>query len=169
MANTSNDAAAGLAALIGQEGVSPWRVIDQDEVSQYVAVSGDGAGEWIHLDPERAAREAPYGGTIVPGFLQIANLTRLFGEAVAGFSGIDPNHALNYGFDRLRFVAPLPVGAPFRARIRMSELRPHSTGGYIAKQDVTLEREDGTPVLAGEWLFYMGKKAFADVVAPMER
>lgn len=163
MADTESGAGAGLGilnGLVGKEAVSSWRVIDQDTVNRYADVSGDGEGEWIHLDPERAAREAPYGGTIVPGFLQVANLTRLFGETVSGFSGIDPNHALNYGFDRLRFVAPLPVGAPFRARIRMNEVRPHPTGGYIAKQDVVLEREDGTPTLAGEWLFYMGEKAF---------
>ena len=163
MADTENGAGAGLRilnGLVGKEAVSSWRVIDQDTVNRYADVSGDGEGEWLHLDPERAAREAPYGGTIVPGFLQVANLTRLFGETVSGFSGIDPNHALNYGFDRLRFVAPLPVGAPFRARIRMNEVRPHPTGGYIAKQDVVLEREDGTPTLAGEWLFYMGEKAF---------
>lgn len=163
MADTESGAGAGLGilnGLVGKEAVSSWRVIDQDTVNQYAVVSGDGEGEWIHLDPERAAREAPYGGTIVPGFLQVANLTRLFGETVSGFGGIDPNHALNYGFDRLRFVAPLPVGAPFRARIRMNEVRPHPTGGYIAKQDVVLEREDGTPTLAGEWLFYMGEKAF---------
>jgi acyl dehydratase len=149
-----------LNGLIGREAVSGWRVIDQDAVDRYAAVSGDGEGEWIHLDPERANREAPYGGTIVPGFLQVANLTRLFGETMTGFSGIDINHSLNYGFDRLRFVAPLPVGAPFRARIRMNEVRTHPTGGYIAKQDVVLEREDGTPTLAAEWLFYMGEKAF---------
>lgn len=149
--------------LIGKESVSPWHIIDQDAVNQYVAASGDGEGEWIHLDPERAARETDYGGTIVPGFLQVANLTRLFGESVSEFAGrIDPNHALNYGFDKLRFVAPLPVGASFRARIKMSELRPHSSGGYIAKQNVTLEREDGTATLIGEWLFYMGEKAFID-------
>lgn len=163
MADTEDRAGAGLGilnGLVGKEAVSSWRVIDQDAVDRYADVSGDGEGEWIHLDPERAAREAPYGGTIVPGFLQVANLTRLFGETVTGFGGIDPNHALNYGFDRLRFVAPLPVGAPFRARIRMNEVRRHPTGGYIARQDVVLEREDGTPTLAAEWLFYMGEKAF---------
>ncbi len=168
MADTEDRAGAGLGilnGLVGKEAVSSWRVIDQDAVDRYADVSGDGEGEWIHLDPERAAREAPYGGTIVPGFLQVANLTRLFGETVTGFGGIDPNHALNYGFDRLRFVAPLPVGAPFRARIRMNEVRRHPTGGYIARQDVVLEREDGTPTLAAEWLFYMGEKAFGGATA----
>lgn len=163
MTNTDGTAGSGIEALsglVGRESVSSWRVIDQETVDRYAVVSGDGEGEWIHLDPERAAREAPYGGTLVPGFLQVANLTRLFGEAVTGFGGIDPNHALNYGFDRLRFVAPLPVGAPFRARIRMSEARPHASGGVIVKQDVTLEKEDGAPTLVGEWLFYLSESAF---------
>jgi len=149
-----------LNGLVGQESVSSWRTIDQETVNQYAAVSGDGEGEWIHLDPERATREAPYGGTIVPGFLQVANLTRLFGETVRGFAGIDPNHALNYGFDRLRFVAPLPVGAPFRARIRVDEVRPHPSGGTIVKQGVVLEKEDGTPTLIAEWLFFLTEEAF---------
>ena len=98
------ESACRLNDLIGQESVSEWRVIEQETVDRYAAVSGDGEGEWIHLNPERAAREAPYGGTIVPGFLQVANLTRLFGETVKGFKGVDPNHALNYGFDRLELL-----------------------------------------------------------------
>ena len=154
------EGARHLHDLIGQESVSDWRIIDQETVDRYAAVSGDGEGEWIHLDPERAAREAPYGGTIVPGFLQVANLTRLFGETVKGFSGVDVNHALNYGFDRLRFVGPLPVGAKFRARIRISEMRQHPTGGTILKQDVTLEREDGKPTMMAEWLFYITERGF---------
>ncbi|MGI6853969.1 MaoC/PaaZ C-terminal domain-containing protein [Mesorhizobium sp. 1B3] len=154
------ESARRLNDLIGQESVSEWRVIDQETVDRYAAVSGDGEGEWIHLNPERAAREAPYGGTIVPGFLQVANLTRLFGETVKGFKGVDPNHALNYGFDRLRFVGPLPVGTPFRARIRVSEIRQHLTGGTILKQDVTLERQDGKPTLFAEWLFYISARGF---------
>lgn len=158
--STAADGAHHLHGLIGQESVSDWRIIDQETVDRYAEVSGDGEGEWIHLDPERAAREAPYGGTIVPGFLQVANLTRLFGETVKGFTGIDPNHALNYGFDRLRFVGPLPVGASFRARIRVSEIRQHPTGGTILKQDVTLEREDGKPTMMAEWLFFITERGF---------
>lgn len=155
------EAQRALNGLIGHESFTTWRAIDQETVNIYAAASGDGEGEWIHLDPERAAREAPYGGTIVPGFLQVANLTRLFGEAVTAFTGIDPNHALNYGFDRLRFVAPLPVGAQFRARIKVNDVRPHSTGGFIVRQDVALERKtDGKPTLIAEWLFYISQKAF---------
>lgn len=150
-----------LAELAGREGISPWRVIDQQTVDRYAVLSGDGEGEWVHLDPERAARETPYGGTIVPGFLQVANLTRLFGEAVEGIGGIDVNHALNYGFDRLRFVSPLPVGAPFRARVKVTDIRPHPAGGYVVKQDVSLEKEDGALTLAAEWLFYVSEAAFA--------
>lgn len=80
MANTDSEtvpARPDFTHLIGKESLSSWHVIDQDAVDQYAAASGDGEGEWIHLDPERAARETDYGGTIVPGFLQVANLTRL--------------------------------------------------------------------------------------------
>ena len=157
--DTARPADDRLAALAGREGVSPWRVIDQATVDQYAVISGDGEGEWVHLDPERAAREAPYGGTIVPGFLQVANLTRLFGEAVEGIGGIDVNHALNYGFDRLRFVTPLPVGAAFRARVKVTDIRPHPAGGYVVKQNVSLEKTDGALTLAAEWLFYVSEAA----------
>lgn len=163
MANTSAGTSGnrkGPEAWVGEEGASPWHVIGQETVDQYAALTGDGEGEWVHLDNERAARELPYGGTIVPGFLQVAHLTKLFGEALTSLGDIDPNHALNYGFDRLRFVSPLPVGAKFRARFRVKDVRPHPSGGYVVKQDAALEKEDGAPTLAAEWLFHVSDRAF---------
>ncbi|MDN2567635.1 MaoC/PaaZ C-terminal domain-containing protein [Aquibium sp. A9E412] len=155
-------AAAGEAAgWVGRQGLSDWHTISQEMVADYAALSGDGAGEWVHLDPARAAAELPYGGTIVQGFFQVAHLTQLFAEAMCDGLGIDPNHALNYGFDRLRFVNPLPVGAPFRARVTVSGVRPREGGGVFVTQDVTLEREDGTPTLVAAWLFFVDPRAFA--------
>jgi len=148
-------------AWVGEEGFSPWHAIDQKTVDQYAMLTGDGEGEWVHLDSERAARELPYGGTIVPGFLQVAHLTKLFGEALTSLGDVDPNHALNYGFDRLRFVSPLPVGAKFRARFRVKDVRPHPSGGYVVKQDAALEKEDGGLTLAAEWLFHISDRAIS--------
>jgi acyl dehydratase len=146
-------------AWVGEEGHSPWHAIDQATVDHYATLTGDGLGEWVHLDSERAARELPYGGTIVPGFLQVAHLTMLFGEALTSLGNVDPNHALNYGFDRLRFVSPLPVGAKFRAKFRVKDVRPHPSGGYVVKQDAALEKEDGALTLAAEWLFHISDRA----------
>jgi acyl dehydratase len=148
-----------LTHKIGQEGLSGWHLITQEMVDRYAALSGDGEGEWIHLDPERAAREASYGGTIVPGFFQVSHLIRLTGEAMRTLLPFNANHALNYGFDRLRFVRPMPVGARFRARVRILEVTPKPGDSFLLKEEVLLELEDGTVTLAAEWLVFLGPRA----------
>jgi len=152
-----------LQEKIGQESFSEWHSITQDMVERYSALSGDGEGEWIHLDPARAAREADYGGTIVQGFFQVSHLIRLTGEAMRSLLPFDSNHALNYGFDRLRFVRPMPVGARFRARVRIMDVTPKPEGSFLLKEEVQLQLEDGTVTLAAEWLFFLGPRALAPV------
>jgi acyl dehydratase len=152
-----------LTRKIGQEGVSGWHCITQEMVQRYSDLSGDGEGEWIHLDPERAAREAGHGGTIVQGFFQVSHLIRLTGEAMRTLLPFDSNHALNYGFDRLRFVRPMPVGARFRARVRILEVRPKPHDSFLLKEGVWLELEDGSVTLAAEWLFFLGPRALPPV------
>lgn len=151
-----------LKRKIGQEGFSEWHCITQEMVERYSELSGDGEGEWIHLDPERAAREADYGGTIVQGFFQVSHLIRLTGEAMRTLLPFDSNHALNYGFDRLRFVRPMPVGARFRARVRIAEVTPRAGDSFLLKEEVRLELEDGTVTLAAEWLFLLGPRALPE-------
>lgn len=150
-----------LQEKIGQESFSYWHRITQDMVERYAALSGDGEGEWIHLDPTRAAREADYGGSIVQGFFQVSHLIRLTGEAMRSLLPFDSNHALNYGFDRLRFVRPMPVGARFRARVRIIEVTPKPDDSFLLKEEVQLQLEDGTVTLAAEWLFFLGPRALA--------
>jgi len=105
------------SVLNGQEHLSDSHVITQAMVNEYAALTGDGEGEWVHLDPERAAQDPAYGGTIVQGFLQVSHLIKLHAQAMKARPVIDKNFALNYGFDRLRFVGQMPVGAKFRARV----------------------------------------------------
>lgn len=150
------------AALAGQEHLSEWHVITQAMVDEYATLTGDGEGEWVHLDPERAAREPDYGGTIVQGFLQVSHLIKLHAEAMKARPTIDKNFALNYGFDRLRFVGQMPVGAKFRIRVGARELVPKSNGGCLLKQEVQLELEDGRPTLVADWLFYLDARAFGE-------
>ncbi len=152
-----------LKQKIGREGCSEWHCITQEMVERYSELSGDGEGEWIHLDPERAAREADHGGTIVQGFFQVSHLVRLTGEALRTLLPFDPNHALNYGFDRLRFVRPMPVGARFRARVRLMEARPRPNDSFLLKEEVRLELENGTVTLAAEWLVFLGPRALPPV------
>lgn len=150
------------AVLNGQEHLSDWHVITQAMVDEYAALTGDGEGEWVHLDPERAAQDPAYGGTIVQGFLQVSHLIKLHAQAMKARPVIDKNFALNYGFDRLRFVGQMPVGAKFRARVGARELVQKPNGGCLLKQQVQLELEDGQPTLVAEWLFYLDPRAFGE-------
>lgn len=150
------------AVLTGEQHLSDWHVITQQMVDEYAALTGDGEGEWVHLDPARAAQEPGYGGTIVQGFLQVSHLIRLHAQAVTARPKIDKNFALNYGFDRLRFVGQMPVGARFRARVGACELTEKPGGGCLLKQEVRLELEDGRPTLVADWLFYLDGRAFGE-------
>jgi acyl dehydratase len=150
------------AALAGEEYLSEWHVITQQMVDDYAALTGDGEGEWVHLDPERAAREPGYDGTIVQGFLQVSHLIKLHAQAMKARPAIDKNFALNYGFDRLRFVGQMPVGARFRARVGARELTQKPGGGLLLKQEIRLELEDGRPTLVADWLFYLDPRAFGE-------
>lgn len=150
------------AVLTDQEYLSDWHLITQQMVDEYATLTGDGEGEWVHLDPERAAQEPDYGGTIVQGFLQVSHLIKLHAEAMKARPAIDKNFALNYGFDRLRFVGQMPVGAKFRARVGKRELVNKPNGGCLLKQHVQLELEDRRPTLVAEWLFYLDGRAFGE-------
>jgi acyl dehydratase len=146
-----------LAKTIGQESVSDWRQVTQEEIDAYTRATRDGVGEWIHLDPERAARETPYGGTIVQGFFQAAMLTDLCSDAMK--SGVDLNHALNYGFDKLRFIAPLPVGAHVRAQIKIVSCTPRGDAMLMGYHVALKCKETDTITLFAEWLFLINPGA----------
>lgn len=150
------------AVLTDDEYLSEWHSITQSMVNEYAALTGDGEGEWVHLDPDRAAREPGYGGTIVQGFLQVSHLIKLHAQAMKARPVIDKNFALNYGFDRLRFVGQMPVGAKFRARVGARELTQKPGGGLLLKQEIKLELEDGRPTLIADWLFYLDPRAFGE-------
>ncbi|MGX5727968.1 MaoC/PaaZ C-terminal domain-containing protein [Metapseudomonas otitidis] len=167
---TDRSSSSLLQNWVGKEGVSDWYVITQAAVDEYAALCGDGEGEWVHLDPIRAAKEPSFGGTIVQGSFQVAHLVRLSGQALRALENIDMNYSLNYGFDRLRFTKPLPVGAKFRARVRAVELSQRPKGGYVLKQEVRLEMEDGSLTMVADWLFLLDPRAFqaaeVDINAP---
>ncbi|MGB3067228.1 MAG: MaoC/PaaZ C-terminal domain-containing protein [Ottowia sp.] len=163
--STSPQLPPQLADWVGKEGTSEWQVISQNMVNEYANLCGDGEGEWVHLDPARAASEPGFDGTIVQGFFQVAHLTKLCGQAMRMQGGVDINYALNYGFDRLRFVKQMPVGAKFRARVKATEATHHASGGYILKQKVQLELADGSPTLVADWLFFLDPRAVSSVEA----
>lgn len=128
-----------LKSLIGQElGVSPWVTITQQQVDQFAAATGD--RQWIHCDPDRATRESPYGRSIAHGFLTLSLGPALMSEVLA-LTTI--RWAVNYGVNRVRFPAPVPVGC--RLRLRLSLLAVRDTGdGVQATFQQTFEADGET-------------------------
>ena len=134
-----------LRALTGAEaGVSPWHTVTQDMINQFAALTGD--QQWIHTDPARCAAESPFHTTIAHGFLTVSLLSDLSREAV-DVQG-DFKLRINYGFNRLRFPAPVPSGARIRARLSVGKVED-TTVTWL----VTVEVEGSSkPALAAEWL-----------------
>ncbi len=143
----------GLAALRGQEiGVSPWKLVDQTAIDQFSLLTGD-AGP-IHNDPSEAARIAPFGGTIVQGFMMLSFLT--------GFAkSIDvPNEGiafrLNYGFDRVRIIAPVPVNSRVRGRFELRDLAARGDNAALMTMGAVVEVEGSdSPAVIADWLAYL--------------
>jgi len=139
-----------LPKMVGQEtGVSDWLQITQDRVNQFADATGD--HQWIHVDVERARQESPSGGTVAHGYLTLALL------AATGMDvGIVPKDAvaaLNYGLDKVRFLAPVKAGARVRNRITLAEVTDKGEGRKLIKLVNTVEIEgEAKPALIAESL-----------------
>ncbi|MDX6744873.1 MaoC family dehydratase [Actinocorallia sp. A-T 12471] len=117
-------------------GYSDWHTITQEQVNTFAEATGD--HQWIHTDPERAAA-GPFGTTIAHGYLTLSLVPKLVWDLyrVDGVS-----MSVNYGAERLRFPAPVPVGSRVRAGVELLSLEPGG-GGYRLTARVTVEREGG--------------------------
>ena len=137
-----------LGEHVGREAaVSDWLEVSQERINQFAEATED--RQWIHTDPERAARESPFKQTIAHGFLTLSLLSELMKRAVS-VAGV--RMGLNYGLNRVRFVAPVPAGARLRGRFRLAALE-EVRGGAQATWEVTVEREDSDkPCCVAEWL-----------------
>ena len=135
-----------LKQLIGQEvAVSDWLTITQERVQQFADATGD--HQWIHLDVERSRTESPYGGTIAHGFLTLSLLPMLMASSLRMS---DVKMGVNYGLNKVRFPAPVPVGSQLRARIVLLSVEDIPGGAQLVWQ-VTIEREGGDkPVCVAE-------------------
>lgn len=132
-------------------GVSNWHVVDQDRVTRFAEVTED--LQYIHVDPERAAG-TPFGGTIAHGFLSLSLLSVLFTEAVGEISGI--SMAVNYGFDSIRFIAPVRTGKRLRGRFVLLECSERKPGQWRLTLQSTVEIEgEEKPALVANWLAMM--------------
>jgi acyl dehydratase len=127
--------------------VSDWLVVTQPMVDAFAEVTGD--PQWIHIDVERARRESPFGATVAHGFLTVSLLSLFLNRSVV-FGGT--RMGVNYGFNKLRFTAPVKVGSRLRARFRVNDLQPIEGGTQIS-WGVMMECEgQDKPVLVAEWL-----------------
>jgi len=138
-----------IKAKIGTEiGVSDWLEVTQPMIDQFADVTGD--HQFIHVDPE-AAKKTPFGGTIAHGFLTLSLLAQL-GKA-ADFAMKDVVMGVNYGFDKIRLIAPVKSGKRIRARFRLKDMAERAPGQWLSILDVTVEIEgEDKPALIAEWL-----------------
>jgi acyl dehydratase len=138
-----------LSARIGQRlGVSEWFLVDQQRVNAFADVTLD--HQFVHVDAERA-KETPFGGTIAHGFLTLSLLVPLCLDHIPVLA--NRTLLVNYGFDKVRFVAPVRVGKRIRAIATLAEVAERKPGNVIIKLDVTVEIEDeDKPALVAEWL-----------------
>jgi acyl dehydratase len=148
MSATQIESPAALREHVGREvAVSDWLEVTQERINLFAEATGD--RQWIHTDPERAARESPFGQAIAHGFLTLSLLSEL-GRTAMSVGGV--RMGINYGLNRVRFVAPVPAGSRVRGRFKLAALE-EIKGGVQATWEVTVEREGGSkPCCAAEWL-----------------
>jgi acyl dehydratase len=137
-----------LANYVDKEvGVSDWLEVSQERINQFAEASGD--HQWIHVDPERAARESPFKTTIAHGFLTLSLLSAIARSTIS-VDGV--RMGINYGLNRVRFISPVPSGARIRGRFTLNALE-EIKGGVQATWNVTVERDGGNkPCCVAEWL-----------------
>ncbi|WP_330255002.1 MaoC family dehydratase [Nocardia sp. NBC_00565] len=129
---------AELTGYVGRTlGLSDWLTVDQSRIDAFAAVTGD--FQWIHVDRERA-RASPYGGTIAHGFLTLALIVPLI-EGVVRVAGA--RITINYGLDKVRFIAPVPAGAQVRAEVALTSVRDVD-GGVQALRTISVEIQGGS-------------------------
>ena len=140
---------AELQSLIGHEvGVSKWFEITQARIDAFADATED--WQFIHVDPE-AAKATPFGGTIAHGFLTLSLASAMSYDAVKPLDGVVMG--VNYGFDKLRFLAPVPAGSKVRGRFKLLSAEDKGGGRWLLKHELTIEIEGAEkPALIAEWL-----------------
>ena len=142
-----------LQSLIGTEiGVSKWILVDQARIDAFAEITED--RQFIHIDPV-AAKQTPFGGTIAHGFLTLSLASAMSYDAVEKLEGVVMG--VNYGFDKLRFLTPVPAGSRIRGRFKLLSAEDKgATGGvtrWLLKHELTVEIEGAEkPALIAEWL-----------------
>lgn len=135
-------------AVGGEPLVSPWLTVSQGMIDTFADATDD--HQFIHVDPERAARETPFGGTIAHGFLSLSLLSAMARATLPRLQGA--GMAINYGFKDLRFVSPVKVGARIRTRFSLAEIKVRPSGWVQMSHDIAIEIEGSPkPALTASW------------------
>lgn len=129
--------------------ISPWTIVTQPEANQFAAVTRD--QDPMHVDPVWAEANSPYGHTVVAGMHMLALLPILVRGHDFTISGV--TLAMNYGFNRVRFISPLPIGSPFRNHITLVgvDRRPDGKTSIVTENRLELKENEKT-VLSAEWV-----------------
>jgi acyl dehydratase len=141
-----------IRAKTGEEvGVSGWLTVDQVRIDAFAEATED--RQFIHVDPA-AATQTPFGGTIAHGFLTLSLLSRMGAEAMLLPECL--KMAVNYGFDRVRFLAPVKAGKRVRGRFVLDSVEEKAAGQFLVRHTVTVEIEgEDKPALTASWLGLM--------------
>ncbi len=139
---------ARLGELVGTDvGASGWITVDQARITAFADATGD--HQWIHVDAARAAADTPFGTTIAHGFLTLSLISALMRDAIS-IGGL--RMTINYGFNRVRFVSPVPAGSRIRAHLSLTNLID-AGDAMQATWHVVVERDGGEkPCLVADWL-----------------
>ena len=140
-----------MRALVGTEvAVSEWVAITQERVNQFAVATND--HQWIHVDVERATRESPFGATIAHGFLTLSLVPAMLESALRM---VDMKMGLNYGLNKVRFPAPVPVGSRLRARMTLQSVEDIEGGAQMAWHVVVQAEGSERPACVAEFLVRM--------------
>ena len=142
-----------LQELMAQAGslecTSPWLEVTQAMIDQFADATND--HQFIHINAERAKAETPFGGTIAHGFLTLSLLTQFASKCVPRAE--ETKMAINYGFEKIRFLVPVSSGANLRAHFKLLEMNERIQGEYLSRYGVSVEMENvEKPALVAEWL-----------------
>ena len=143
---------AEIRSRVGEEiGVSGWLTISQERIDEFAEATED--RQFIHVNPAAAAH-TPFGGTVAHGFLSLSMLSRMAAEAMLVPDSV--RMAVNYGLDRVRFIAPVKSGKRIRGRFRLDSVDEKAPGQILLRHTVTVEIEgEDKPALTAEWLGLM--------------
>jgi acyl dehydratase len=141
-----------IRSRIGSEvGISSWLTMDQQRINEFADATED--RQFIHVDSQAAA-QTPFGGTIAHGFLSLSLLSRMAAEAT--LLPEELKMAINYGFDRVRFLAPVRSGKRVRGRFMLDSAEEKAPGQWLMRHTVTVEIEgEEKPALTAQWLGLM--------------